>query len=148
MNTHKNVRLTFVRRMELVRMIADQRLSKVDAAREAGVSAPTAKKWLGRYLAEGEAGLMDRSSRPRLSPRTIAPAKALALGASEDALARSRQGLSQQGIRRKAQRPKHRTAHRQSKGGLHLVWMVVRPDMKVMRPASVSESASKRSSAG
>lgn len=79
MNTHKNARLTFVRRMELVRMIVDQRLSKAEAACEAGVSPPTAKKWLGRYLAEGEAGLMDRSSRPKLSPRTIAPAKALAI---------------------------------------------------------------------
>jgi transposase InsO family protein len=34
---------------------------------------------VGRYLAEGEAGLLDRSSRPRLSPRAIASAKALAI---------------------------------------------------------------------
>lgn len=38
---------------------------------------PTARKWLGRYLAEGEAGLADASSRPKRSPRAIEPAKAL-----------------------------------------------------------------------
>ncbi len=40
---------------------------------------PTVRKWLGRYLAQGEVALADRSSRPRLSPRAIAPAKALAI---------------------------------------------------------------------
>jgi hypothetical protein len=38
------------------------------AARAAGVNPPTADKWLGRYLAEGEAGLIDRSSRPKRKP--------------------------------------------------------------------------------
>jgi transposase InsO family protein len=79
MNIHKNARLTLARRIELVRMILDQGLTKAEAALEAGVSEPTARKWLGRYLAEGEAGLNDRSSRPSHSPRTIAPEKALAI---------------------------------------------------------------------
>ena len=39
----------------------------------------TVHKWLGRYLAHGEGALRDRSSRPLLSPRAIAPAKALAI---------------------------------------------------------------------
>jgi len=43
------------------------------------VSAPTARKWVGRYLAEGRAGLTDRSSRPKHSPHAIAPAQALAI---------------------------------------------------------------------
>jgi transposase InsO family protein len=43
------------------------------------VSVPTARKWVGRYLTEGESGLADRSSRPERSPRSIAPAKALAI---------------------------------------------------------------------
>jgi transposase InsO family protein len=43
------------------------------------VSVPTARKWVGRYLAEGESGLADRSSRPKRSPRSIAPSKALAI---------------------------------------------------------------------
>ena len=44
-----------------------------------GVTEPSARKWLGRYLAEGESGLRDRSSRPKCSPRTIKPEKALAI---------------------------------------------------------------------
>jgi transposase InsO family protein len=79
MNIHKNARLTFTRRLELVRMIIDQGFSEAEAAYAAGVSVPTARKWLGRYLAEGEAGLHDRSSKPNHSPRTIAPEKALAI---------------------------------------------------------------------
>lgn len=79
MNIHKNARLTFARRLELVRMIVDQGLTDAEAASAAIVAVPTARKWLGRYLAEGEAGLRDRSSRPKHSPRTIAPEKALAI---------------------------------------------------------------------
>ena len=79
MNIHKNARLTLARRIELVRMITDQGLTKAQAACEAGVSAPTVRKWLGRYLAEGEAALKDHSSRPKSSPRSIRPQTALAI---------------------------------------------------------------------
>lgn len=41
------------------------------------MSAPTARKWLGRYLVGGEAALADASSRPMRSPRTIDAGKAL-----------------------------------------------------------------------
>jgi transposase InsO family protein len=77
MNTHKNARLTFARRMQLVRSILDQHVESAIAAGQQGVSVPTAKKWLGRYLAEGDAGLMDRSSRPCRSPRSISASQAL-----------------------------------------------------------------------
>jgi transposase InsO family protein len=79
MNIHKNARLTLRRRIELVRMILDQGFTRIEAAREAGVSAPTVRKWLGRYLAQGEAGLVDCSSRPKHSPRMIRPQTALAI---------------------------------------------------------------------
>ena len=79
MNIHKNARLTFARRIEMVRSIVEQGLTPVQAAAEAGVSAPTARKWLGRFLALGEAGLRDGSSRPMHSPRAIAPARAVAI---------------------------------------------------------------------
>ncbi len=79
MNIHKNARLTYLRRIEMVRCIVDQGLTPAEAAAEAGVSEPTARKWLGRYLAEGGPGLKDRSSRPRSSPRAIGPGKALAI---------------------------------------------------------------------
>ena len=44
-----------------------------DAAAKQGVSAVTARKWLGRYLADRASGLMDKSSRPESSPRAIEP---------------------------------------------------------------------------
>ena len=79
MNIHKNARLTLARRIEMVRAMVDRQLTPAEAAAEAGVSAPTARKWLGRFLAQGEAGLKDRSSRPNRSPRSIPSAKALAI---------------------------------------------------------------------
>jgi len=79
MNIHKNARLTLIRRMELVQDIVQKGLTPCAAAAAYGVSAPTARKWLGRYLAQGMAGLADRSSRPAVSPRAIAPGKALAI---------------------------------------------------------------------
>jgi transposase InsO family protein len=79
MNIHKNARLTLARRIEMVRSIADRGLTPAEAAAEAGVSPPTARKWMGRFLASGEAGLRDSSSRPRRSPREISPSKALAI---------------------------------------------------------------------
>jgi transposase InsO family protein len=79
MNTHKNARLTFARRLELVRDMTCVGLSPASAGAAHGVSAPTAYKWLGRYLALGEHGLVDRSSRPAYSPRAICPSKALAI---------------------------------------------------------------------
>jgi len=79
MNIHKNARLTFARRIEMVRSIVEQGLTPPQAAVEAGISPPTARKWLGRYLALGEAGVRDGSSRPRVSPRSIGAAQALAI---------------------------------------------------------------------
>ena len=52
MNIHKNARLTLARRIEMVRSIVDRGLRPAEAAAEAGVSEPTARKWLGRYLAK------------------------------------------------------------------------------------------------
>jgi transposase InsO family protein len=79
MNIHKNARLSLARRIELVQMIIDQGLTEAEAARCAGVSEATGRKWFGRYLAEGEAGLIDRSSRPKHSPRAIRAQTALAI---------------------------------------------------------------------
>lgn len=52
-------------------------LSVLEAAMAQGVTATTARKWLGRYLTLGEAGLTDASPRPARSPRAIGMAKAL-----------------------------------------------------------------------
>jgi transposase-like protein len=77
MNTHKHARLTFARRLEMVKQMTLQGWDAVRAAALHGVAAPTARKWLGRYLAGGEAALVDASSRPIRSPRTIDASKAL-----------------------------------------------------------------------
>lgn len=54
MNIHKNARLTLARRIEMVQDITVHGLSACAAAQAHGVSAPTARKWLGRYLALGQ----------------------------------------------------------------------------------------------
>ena len=79
MNIHKNARLTLLRRLEMVQDITLRGLSAAQAADQQGVTALTARKWLGRFLAFGEPGLVDASSRPTSSPRAIEPAKALAV---------------------------------------------------------------------
>jgi len=79
MNTHKNARLTFLRRLEMVQDITIRGVSAAEAARSHGVSAATARKWLGRYLADGAQALLDKSSRPARSPRAIEPNVALAI---------------------------------------------------------------------
>ena len=73
MNTHKNARLTYLLRLEMVQDITERGLSPAEAGDKHGVSAVTARKWHGRYLAGGAAALMDKSSRPTLSPRSIDP---------------------------------------------------------------------------
>lgn len=78
MNTHKNARLTYLRRMELVQDMTEG-LSASDAAAKHGVSATTARKWHARYLADGAQALLDKSSRPARSPRAIEPRVAAAI---------------------------------------------------------------------
>ena len=77
MNTHKHARLTFARRLEMVKDLTKGGLSTTQAAVKHGVTPPTVRKWLGRYLAGGQAALVDASSRPACSPRSIDPGKAL-----------------------------------------------------------------------
>lgn len=77
MNTHKHARLTFARRLEMVKQMTLEGFDAVQAAAVHGVTAPTARKWLGRYLAGGQAALADASSRPLRSPRAIDAGKAL-----------------------------------------------------------------------
>ena len=62
MKLHANAALSLNRRRLLCRRVTDQGRSLTEAAEAAEVSQPTARKWVGRYLAEGEAGLMDRPS--------------------------------------------------------------------------------------
>jgi transposase InsO family protein len=52
----------------MVRRVVDDGWSVTEAAAAAGVSDRTCRRWLARYRAEGEAGLVDRSSAPRSIP--------------------------------------------------------------------------------
>ena len=71
MNSHKNARTTYQGRKTLIRRISHEGL--IPAAAAAGISLRTARKWLERWRSEGEAGLMDRSSRPLKTCTKIDP---------------------------------------------------------------------------
>lgn len=74
--SHRNARLTVFGRRLLVERVASGR-PVAHVAAEMGISRATAHKWVRRWRAEGEAGLADRSSRPRTTPhRTPAPIEA------------------------------------------------------------------------
>jgi transposase InsO family protein len=51
--------------------VLDEGRPAAHVAEQLGISRATAYKWVRRYRAEGEAGLFDRSSRPRHSPRRV-----------------------------------------------------------------------------
>jgi len=64
MKLHANARLSVKGRELLVDRVETQGWSLTQAAEAAGVSDRTARKWLGRFRAEGSTGLLDRSSAP------------------------------------------------------------------------------------
>jgi transposase InsO family protein len=74
-NTHKNARLTFARRVELAQAAARPSSNHSRLATTFGVSRQTVQKWLRRYLTEQLAGLHDRTSRPHRSPRQLSRVK-------------------------------------------------------------------------
>ena len=65
---HANARLTVHGRKELIERICCGR-PVAHVAAEMGISRATAYKWWGRWRAEGDAGLWDRSSRPHRCPQ-------------------------------------------------------------------------------
>lgn len=71
---HRTARLTVFSRQVLVDRVAVEGWPAAEVARQFQVSRSTAYKWLRRYRDEGRAGLEDRSSRPRRSPRALPPA--------------------------------------------------------------------------
>ncbi len=82
--SHRNARLTFHGRLLLVQRICDQGQAKSHVAKAMGVSRQCAGRWVDRYESEGEAGLHDRSSRPRCMPtRTTARVEKLVVAARE-----------------------------------------------------------------
>lgn len=69
---HANARLTPLGRLTLCERIAAGR-AVAHVADEMGISRPTAHKWWRRFCAEGESGLLDRSSRPHRFPTQVRP---------------------------------------------------------------------------
>ncbi|HEV7756403.1 MAG TPA: IS481 family transposase [Mycobacteriales bacterium] len=65
---HVNARTNaYGRNLAVQRYLAGHKVR--DVAAQLGVSRTTVYKWIARFRAEGPAGLVDRSSRPRTSPR-------------------------------------------------------------------------------
>jgi transposase InsO family protein len=70
---HRRAKLTVYGRRLLVDRIEIDHWPIARAAEAAGVTRQTATKWARRYRELGPAGLEDRSSRPRRSPRARSP---------------------------------------------------------------------------
>jgi transposase InsO family protein/transposase len=64
MKLHANAALSLNRRRVLCQRVVEQEWTLTKAAEAAEVSVRCARKWVGRYHAEGELGLLDRSSAP------------------------------------------------------------------------------------
>jgi len=64
MKLHANAALSLNKRRLLCRRVVEQEWTLTKAAAAAEVSVRCARKWVGRYRAEGELGLLDRSSAP------------------------------------------------------------------------------------
>jgi transposase InsO family protein len=81
MKLHANAPLGPKGRATMVRRVLEDGIALTEAAEAAGVSARTAGKWVRRYRAEGEAGLLDRSSAPRHVHNVTAPERVEAIAA-------------------------------------------------------------------
>jgi transposase len=73
MNLHANAALSWTGRRRLCELVVDDGWTVAAAAASAGVSVRCARKWVGRYTAAGEAGLVDRSSAPKRVANRRAP---------------------------------------------------------------------------
>jgi len=81
MNLHANAALSLKRRRELCRRVIDDRWTLREAAEAAEVSQRCARKWVGRYRAEGELGLLDHSSAPLSIPHRTTEERVKAIAA-------------------------------------------------------------------
>jgi transposase InsO family protein len=81
MRLHGNAALSWCGRRRLAERVVCEGWTVTAAAEAAGVSVRCARKWVGRYRAEGVAGLRDRSSAPhRVANRTADQRVALIIG--------------------------------------------------------------------
>jgi transposase InsO family protein len=66
--SHRNARLNVRGRQLLVERVCEQGWAVAHAAKAQGVSRQCAHRWVKRFREEGQAGLLDRSSRPHHCP--------------------------------------------------------------------------------
>ena len=71
--SHANAALTPRARLRLAKLVVEDLWPATVAAKMFMVSPITARKWAHRYRAEGAAGMVDRSSRPRSMPTKTSP---------------------------------------------------------------------------
>ena len=71
--THAHAPLTPTGRLRMVQRHLNDGIPQAHVAAEFRVARPTVATWVARYRAEGEAGLLDRPSRPRRSPAQLDP---------------------------------------------------------------------------
>ena len=71
MDIHKNARLSYRSREALIRFVLEQGGTRKAAAAAFRGSVRTAAKWVVRFQSSGIEGLLDRTSRPRHSPRRL-----------------------------------------------------------------------------
>jgi transposase InsO family protein len=81
MKLHANAALGPKGRLTMVGRVLEQNWSPTQAAEAAGVSERTCRKWVGRYRADGEAGLCDRSSSPHSVPARTSEERISAIAA-------------------------------------------------------------------
>jgi transposase InsO family protein/transposase len=81
MQLHANAALSLNGRRKMVMSVVERDFSITAAAERFGVSEKTCRKWCRRYLAEGEAGLLDRSSAPNLVANRIDEQRIAAIAA-------------------------------------------------------------------
>ena len=81
MKLHGNARTCLHSRLLMVRRLEEEGWTLARAAEAAGVSVRTVSKWRACYRAEGEAGLLDRSSAPRSIPHRTGEERVQAIAA-------------------------------------------------------------------
>jgi transposase len=81
MKLHANAAFSLKGRRALCRRVVEGGRTLTEAAAAAGVSVRCARKWVGRYRAEGELGLLDGSSAPRTIPHRTSEQRVQAIAA-------------------------------------------------------------------
>ena len=81
MKLHANAALSLKGRRQLCQRVLEEGWTVTEAAAAAEVSVRCARKWIGRYQADGELGLLDRSSAPDSIPHRTSERRVQAIAA-------------------------------------------------------------------